>query len=217
MSLVNGFGFVLALYSALIYHHHTAHRESCQIFSIIALSGVLFWLMTISAGLIKLDGVGFSAMTASVCMFAAPLTAIYEILKTHFSAEIPGSPKPILLNRNRTSIWVPREGISLAMILVSVAVSGSWFAYGVVIRDKFLAIPNGLGLLMCLIQYGVWSISYPSAIDPTESSGVANSNNSSRAESRNTLLRFFKHQPENQDPLLAKPNSIAPAIEMKSF
>lgn len=216
MSLVNGFGLVLALYSALIYHHHTAHRTSCQLFSIIALSGVLFWLMAISAGWIKLDGIGFSAMTASVCMFAAPLTAIFGILKQHFSAELPGSPRPRLLKRNRTSIWMPREGISLAMILVSVAVSGSWFAYGLVIRDKFVAIPNGLGLIMCLIQYAVWSISYPSEIN----SGVANSNSSSRAESRNALLNVFKHLPENQnqDPFLAKPNSIVPAaIEMKNF
>ena len=150
-------------------------------------------------------------------MFAAPLTAVYGILKHHFSAELPGSPKPRLLKRNKTTIWIPREGISLAMILVSVAVSSSWFAYGLVIWDKFVAIPNGLGLLMCLIQYGVWSISYPSAVVPYETGGVANSNSSSRIESRNTLLQFFKHQPENQDPLLIKPNSIAPAIEMKSF
>lgn len=218
MSLVNGFGLVLALYSALIYHHHTAHRTSCQIYSIISLSGVLFWLMTISAGWIKLDGVGFSAMTASVCMFAAPLTAVFGILKQHFSAELPGSPKPRLLKRNRTNVWVPREGISLAMILVSVAVSGSWFAYGLVITDKFVAIPNGLGLIMCLVQYGVWSISYPSSIVPSDFSGVANSNSSSRIDSKNNgLVRAFKHLPENQDPLLAKPNSIVPAIEMKNF
>ena len=70
--------------------------------------------------------------------------------------------------------------------------------YGLVIHDKFVAIPNGLGLLMCLIQYGVWSISYPSATTTIsyETAGVANSNSSSRAESRNALLQFFKHQPE---------------------
>lgn len=226
MSLVNGFGLILALYSALIYHHHTHHRQSCQILTILGLSGVLFWLMAVSAGWIKLDGIGFSAMVASVCMFAAPLTAIFGILKHHFSAE---APKTVLLNRKRTSRWVPREGISLAMILVSSAVSGSWFAYGLVIRDKFVAIPNGLGLLMCLIQYAVWSISYPistmSAVEEP-SFGVANSNNSSRAESRNGLLRYFKQQQQqqenngdvNRDPLMAaRPNTVAPIIEMKQF
>lgn len=217
MSVVNGFGLILALYSALIYHQHTAHRFSCQIFSILALSGVLLWLMAISAGWIKLDGVGFSAMTASVCMFAAPLTAIYGILRQHFSQEIPGSPKPRLLNRKRASVWIPRDGISLSMIIISATVSSSWFFYGLVIRDKFVAIPNGLGLLMCLIQYGVWSISYPTEI-VSELSGVANSNNSSRAESRNSLLSFFKQQPDtNRDPLLLRPNSVAPIIEMKNF
>lgn len=217
MSVVNGFGLILALYSALIYHQHTAHRFSCQIFSIMALSGVLFWLMAISSGWIKLDGVGFSAMTASVFMFAAPLTAVYEIIKQHFNQQVPGSPKPRLLNRKRTSIWIPREGISLTMIIISSAVSGSWFAYGLVIRDKFVAVPNGLGLLMCLIQYGVWSISYPSELI-SYCSGVANSKNSSRTESRNSLLTFFKQQPDtNRDPLLLRPNSVTPIIEMKSF
>lgn len=217
MSVVNGVGLILAIYSALIYHQHTTHRISCQIFSIIGLSGVLFWLMAISAGWIKLDGVGFSAMTASVCMFAAPLTAIYGILRNHFSKEIPGSPKPHYLNRKRTSIWVPREGITLSMIIVSASVSSSWFIYGLLIRDKFVVIPNGLGFLMCLIQYGVWSISYPSALE-SDISGVANSNNSSRAESRNSLLSFFKQHPDsNRDPLLLRPNSVAPIVEMKNF
>ena len=218
MSVVNGFGLVLAMYSALIYHQHTAHRLSCQIFSIVALSGVLFWLMAISAGWIKLDGVGFSAMTASVCMFAAPLTALFSIVKHHFLMETPGSTKPVLLNRKKTSIWVPREGITLGMILISSAVSLSWFVYGLLLHDKFVAIPNGLGLLMCLLQYGVWSFSYPSVL-PDAVSGVANSNNSSRAESRNALLSFFKQSPEiaNRDPLLSRPNTVTPIIEMKHF
>lgn len=217
MSVVNGFGLILAMYSALIYHQHTVHRLSCQIFTIIGLSGVLFWLMAISVGWIKLDGVGFSAMTASVCMFAAPLTAMYSIIKHHFMAEVPGSPKRILLNRKKTSIWVPREGITLGMILISSSVSLSWFVYGFMVQDKFVIIPNGLGLSMCFLQYAVWSFSYPSSIPDV--SGVANSNNSSRAESSNALLRFFKHSPEtsNRDPLLNRPNAVTPIIEMKHF
>lgn len=220
MSIVNGFGLILALYSALIYHRHTVHRQSCQLFSIAGLSGVLLWLMAISAGRIKLDGIGFSAMITSVFMFAAPLTAVFGILKHHFSAE---APKTVLLNRNRTSRWVPREGISLAMILVSSAVSSSWFAYGLAIRDKFVAIPNGLGMLMCLVQYGVWSISYPVDLASVDEPafGVANSNNSSRAESRNRLLRYFKQEntgTPNRDPLMAaRPNTVAPIIELKQF
>lgn len=215
MSVVNGFGLILAMYSALIYHQHTVHRTSCQIFSIISLSGILLWLMAISAGWIKLDGVGFSAMTASVCMFAAPLTAIYSIIKHHFMSD--SSPKPVLMNRRKASIWLPREGITLGMILISFSVSLSWFVYGLMVHDKFVAIPNGLGMLMCAIQYVVWSFSYPSVLP--EVSGVANSNNSSRAESSNALLRFFKHSPEsaNRDPLLSRPNTVAPIVEMKNF
>lgn len=214
MSVVNGFGLLLAMYSALIYHQHTVHRLSCQIFLIIGLGGVLFWLMAISAGWIKLDGIGFSAMTASVCMFAAPLIAIFSIVKNHFMAD---EPKRVLLNRKRTSIWLPREGITLGMILISCAVSLSWFIYGLLLPDKFVVIPNGLGTLMCLVQYVVWSFSYPSEIH--ESPGIANSNNSSAAASSNGLLRFFKHSPEpaNRDPLLNRANTITPIIEMKHF
>lgn len=226
MSIVNGFGLILALYSALIYHQHTIHRKSCQIFSIIGLAGVLFWFMAVSDGWIKLDGIGFSAMTTSVCMYASPLTAVFGILKHHFSAE---APKTVLLNRKKISRWVPREGISLGMILVTLAVSSSWLAYGLVIGDKFVAIPNGLGVFMCLIQYGVWSISYPVASSsngaiPLDGPiyGIANSNSSSRAESRNGLLRYFKQDHHsatpNQDPLMAaRPNTVAPIIEMKQF
>ena len=217
MSVVNGFGLILSIYSGLIYHQHTPHRFSCQIISIIGLSGVLCWLMAISAGRIKLDGVGFSAMMASVFMFAAPLTAIYGIVKNRFSQEISGSPKPLHINRKRRSIWAAREGISLSMIIVSTAVSGSWFAYGLVLHDKFVAVPDGLCLLLCLIQYVVWSVSYPT-VSLSDISGVADSNNSSRVDSHNSLLGFFKQQPDtNRDPLLLRPNSIAPVIEMKNF
>ena len=202
MSIVNGFGLLLSIYSALIYHHHTPHRFSCQLLTIFGLSGTLLWLIGINRGWIKLDGVGFSAMTASVVMFAAPLTAIYGILRNHFSG---GLNKP----RKRMNIWLPRDGLALGMILISLAVSGSWFAYGLVIQDKFVVIPNGLGLLMSFLQYSVWCISYPTGGDDSFS-GAANSNTSSRAESRKALL--------NCDPFLRRPNpnSVAP-IEMKIF
>lgn len=205
MSIVNGFGLLLSIYSALIYHHHTPHRLSCQLLTIFGLSGTLLWLIGINRGWIKLDGVGFSAMTASVVMFAAPLTAIYGILRNHFSEELN---EPPILTRKRMNIWLPREGLSLGMIIISLAVSGSWFTYGLVIQDKFVVIPNGLGLFMSFLQYSVWSISYPTVRNDLFS-GLANSNTSSRAESRKALL--------NCDPFLrTNPNSVAP-IEMKSF
>lgn len=221
MSLVNGFGLIMATYAGLIYHHNTVHRLSCQIMTIIGLTGVLLWMVSISSGSIKLDGVGFSAMIASVVMFASPLSAVFSIIKRHYSAG--DSHSDLLLNRKKTSIWVSREGISLGMILTSLSVSLSWFLYGLCIRDTFVVIPNGLGMLMCAMQYAVWSISFPAKPNNNDSFGVANSNSSSRADSRASFLRLFKYGGEdrfdsNRDPLLtARPNSVTPIIEMKSF
>ena len=218
MSLVNGFGLIMALYSGLIYHHNTIHRTSCQIMTVISLTGVLMWLISIASGWIKLDGVGFSAMIASVFMFASPLSAIYSIIKRHFSSDNSHS-ELLLLNRRRASVWIPREGISLQMILISLSVSASWFLYGLCIRDTFVMIPNGLGMFMCSLQFAVWSISYPAK---PLASNHSESNSSSRSESKNSLLRLFKYGEDgfdpNRDPLLAtRPNSVTPIIEMKRF
>lgn len=206
MSVVNGLGMLLALYAALIYHRHTVHQATCEYFAIAALGGVLLWLILIANGRIKLDGVGFSAMTASVAMFTAPLVALYHILQHHFSGT---NPPAKYLNRSRASIWQPREGLSLGMIAVSLAVSGSWLLYGWCIGDAYVSLPNGLGLIMSGLQLCVWSIAYPSSVN-NDLQASTSSTSSSLAGSQNALLTELK------DPFL-KPNSVAPFIEMKRF
>jgi hypothetical protein len=216
MSVVNGFGLILSMYSAIIYHHHTAHRFSCQVMSIVGLSGVIFWLVCISQGWLELEGIGFSAMTTSVCMYAAPLSALFGILKRHFSAEEPSSPKPKLLNRKKTSIWAPREGLSLGMIIVSLAVSGSWVAYGLSISDKFVFIPNILGMIMSTIQYFVWLVCYPSDTPAGVETSVAYSNSSCPESGLTFKQQSFRSSTPARDPLLNHPPSTS-SIEMKSF
>lgn len=209
MSVVNGLGMLLALYAVLIYHRHTVHQGTCEYFAIAALGGVLVWLILIANGRIKLDGVGFSAMTASVAMFTAPLVALYHILQHHFS----GTSHPAkYLHRSRASIWQPREGLSLGMIAISLAVSGSWLLYGRCIGDAYVSLPNGLGLIMSGLQLCVWSIAYPSSSGSfnNDLQASTSSASSSLAGSQNALLTELK------DPFL-KPNSVAPFIELKRF
>lgn len=207
MSVVNGLGMLLALYAALIYHRHTVHQAACEYYAIAALSGVLVWLILISNGRIKLDGVGFSAMSASVAMFAAPLVALYHILQHHFAGPNHQSKR---VNRSRTSIWQPREGLSLGMIMVSLALSGSWLVYGWSIGDAYVSLPNGLGLIMSGLQLCVWSIAYPQSSTVVGEIPSSSSTSSSLAGSQNALLTELK------DPFL-KPNSVAPIIELKRF
>lgn len=217
MSLVNGFGMILAIYSGLIYHRHTSHRVSCEIMAILGLCGVLGWLMCISAGIIKLDGVGFSAMCASIVMFASPLVALWAILRHHFSLnEDDPMFRPHLLNRNKVSIWIPREGLSLGMIGISLAVSLSWLTYGLVISDKFVLIPNAMGAVLSVIQFAVWSFSYPTESSFSTADDLS-SNSSSLCESQNALLPNLKrHTPLLFRDPLTRPNTVVP-IEMKRF
>ncbi len=200
MSLVNGLGMLLALYSALIYHQHTPQRAACEYLSIAGLIGILSWLILISTGQIKLNDVGLSAMIASVVMFGAPLVALFHIFQHHFTAK----PKA---NRSLTaaSIWTPREGLSLGMIGVSCLVSGSWLLYGVAIGDAFLSVPNGLGLLMSGLQLCVWCFAFPDEVQTGATRGDA-STSSSLSVSKTA----------SKDPFL-KPNSVAPFIELKRF
>ena len=204
MSIVNGVGMLLALYSALIYHQHAPHRAACEYLSIGALSGVLLWLIAIARGQVKLNDVGLSAMIASVVMFAAPLVALLHILQRHFS--LKASPKSGRSAASAASIWTPREGLSLAMIGVSCTVSGAWLLYGWVIGDAFLSVPNGLGLLMSGLQLCVWSFAYPDEAGLGTAGKGQSSTSSSLSASQNA----------SKDPFL-KPNSVAPFIELKHF
>ncbi len=208
MSLVNGVGMLLALYSGLLYHRHTPHRTACEYFSMFGLSGVLVWLLLIQKGHVKLNDVGVSAMIASVSMFAAPLVALLHILQRHFSA-VAASNTAAAAAQKKSSIWCPREGLSLTMIGISCCVSGGWLLYGRVIGDAFLSVPNGLGLLMSGLQLAVWSFARPDSqvFSGLKRAGEPSSTSSSLSASQTNT---------SKDPFL-KANSVAPFIELKRF
>lgn len=157
MTVVNGVGMLCAMYAGLVHYRHTPHRTSCEVVMLLALTGILIWLGSIAAGVIKLDGVGFSAMAASVVMFAAPLVALVHIVQHRLRA----GETPRGVERRPLSIWLPRAGLSLPMIAVTMLLSVSWVAYGLSIADAFVVIPNGLGVLLTLLQLAVWAVSSP--------------------------------------------------------
>lgn len=220
MSIVNGVGMLLAVYSGLVYHRHTQHQAACEYLTIAGLVGILVWLVLIYRGQIKLNDVGFSAMIGSVVMFAAPLVALVHIVQRHFGSRSSSATSPHSTSAHKSrasvSIWIPREGLSLGMIGVSCAVSGSWLFYGLAIRDAFLSVPNGLGLLLSGLQLCVWSFAYPDRkfIAKAESASSSSSSTaSSLSSSQNALLAGLK------DPFSRKAtnNSVAPFIELKRF
>ena len=81
-----------------------------------------------------------------VFFYGAPLSTIYQVLKT----------------RSCASIHVPT-------MLTNTANGAFWFAYGVAVWDLFIVIPNGLGALLGVVQF-VLRIVFPNREEECESS-----------------------------------------------
>eukprot|EP00565_Helicotheca_tamesis_P007395 CAMPEP_0185727910 /NCGR_PEP_ID=MMETSP1171-20130828/3451_1 /TAXON_ID=374046 /ORGANISM="Helicotheca tamensis, Strain CCMP826" /LENGTH=267 /DNA_ID=CAMNT_0028396555 /DNA_START=237 /DNA_END=1040 /DNA_ORIENTATION=- len=104
---------------------------------------VVSWLILLSViGLdssltheIRKDIVGIAANVNLVVFFAAPLSTIVTVLKTADSSSI--HVRTMVLNTLNCVFW---------------------FAYSLAVRDIFIALPNGLGLLFGLIQVVLYVI-----------------------------------------------------------
>ncbi|KQK08221.1 bidirectional sugar transporter SWEET2a [Brachypodium distachyon] len=73
--------------------------------------------------------VGYLSVVSLICMFASPLSIIKLVIKTKSVEYMPFY-------------------LSLAMSLMS----ASFFAYGVLLHDFFIYIPNGIGTILGVIQ-----------------------------------------------------------------
>mmetsp|Transcript_19608 Transcript_19608/g.60861 ORF Transcript_19608/g.60861 Transcript_19608/m.60861 type:complete len:169 (-) Transcript_19608:39-545(-) len=77
--------------------------------------------------------VGFVASGGSVALFSAPLASLRDIVA-----------------KRDASVLTP------LMLFFSLATSGLWTLYAVLIHDGFMLVPNGLGLLLSLAQLGLF-------------------------------------------------------------
>ncbi|PRQ26272.1 putative SWEET sugar transporter [Rosa chinensis] len=99
------------------------------LFNILGYGLMLLCTSLVPNVLVRLKVVGWIVIVFNVCVFAAPLTIMRQVIKTK-SVEYMSFP------------------LSLSLTLCAVM----WFFYGLLIRDLFIAAPNVLGFAFGIVQ-----------------------------------------------------------------
>ncbi|VDK52803.1 unnamed protein product [Anisakis simplex] len=104
------------------------------------ISAIVF-MISIMAFLVQIYGnsvihpLGFACMTFNIINFGAPLAGLRVVLRQRSCETLP-----------------------LPLCTANFAVSSQWCLYGVLIRDIYLVIPNGIGMTLALIQLALFVI-----------------------------------------------------------
>uniref|UniRef100_F1L291 Sugar transporter SWEET1 n=1 Tax=Ascaris suum TaxID=6253 RepID=F1L291_ASCSU len=104
------------------------------------ISAVLF-MISIMAFLVQIYGhsiihpLGFACMTFNIINFGAPLAGLRVVLRQRSCETLP-----------------------LPLCIANFAVSSQWCLYGVLIKDIYLIIPNGIGMSLAIIQLALFVI-----------------------------------------------------------
>ncbi|VDM38347.1 unnamed protein product [Toxocara canis] len=104
------------------------------------ISAVVF-MISIMAFLVQIYGhailhpLGFACMTFNIINFGAPLAGLRVVLRQRSCETLP-----------------------LPLCIANFAVSSQWCLYGVLIKDIYLIIPNGIGMSLALIQLALFVI-----------------------------------------------------------
>eukprot|EP00253_Pinus_taeda_P005210 PITA_05210 len=142
VSTVNGTGAVLELCYAIVFLFYIRDKKyRVKIFGLLV-SVLLFFALVALVSVLALHGharklfCGFAAAIFSICMYASPLSIMRTVIKTKSVEYMPFF-------------------LSLGVFLCGT----SWFIYGLLGKDPFVSVPNGVGSAlgaMQLILYAVY-------------------------------------------------------------
>ncbi|GJQ87327.1 hypothetical protein Trydic_g17375 [Trypoxylus dichotomus] len=145
---VNTVGSLLFLSYVVLFYCYTLKKvvvvkqfTGCTFFLVVA---VLYSICDEDILIVRRN-IGTVCCVVTVIFFAAPLTSVLHVLKT----------------KNTDSLPFP-------IILTGFIVSSQWYAYGVLLRDEFIQIPNFLGTVLTFAQLCLFCI-YPSKNQDIES------------------------------------------------
>lgn len=147
---INSFGCIVeTIYITIfiLYASKEARRQTVQLL-VLLIGGLytLIFLITLFPldGVLRVQVVGWICVTVAVGVFAAPLSIVFQVVRT------------------RTVEFMP---FTLSFFLTLSAIM--WFGYGLLLKDLCIALPNVLGFFLGMIQmllYGIYRNAKP-AID----------------------------------------------------
>ncbi|KAL6659870.1 hypothetical protein ACP70R_002699 [Stipagrostis hirtigluma subsp. patula] len=138
---INSAGCVIETLYIMVYLAYAAKKARLFTAKILLLLNVgvfgLILLLTLllSAGEKRVVLLGWVCVGFSVCVFVAPLSIIRQVVRTRSVEFMPFS-------------------LSLSLTVSAVV----WFLYGLLIRDKYVALPNVLGFTFGVIQMGLYAL-----------------------------------------------------------
>lgn len=135
MCLVNSLGLIVNIgvtvsYYVVVPPARKAHLETQMCGAFGFLTAVL---LVVRFGWVSIEQLGIIATGCSMAMLGAPLSSVLWIVRMQDSS--------------------PLHPPMIASTLASCSV---WMAYGIARRDRFLIIPNAIGVALACAQGGVW-------------------------------------------------------------
>jgi solute carrier family 50 protein (sugar transporter) len=144
--LVNSIGLTLGLYYIYIYLRSTfGSRRSEVLRDAALLAAIACGAATVAAQLAGRPGLGLLASGASVLMFGSPLVKLRSVLRSRSTS-----------------------GLSLALSVSACLASAAWSAYGALLPDRFVLVPNLLGLLLAICQLCLFAVFRRAPVPPIE-------------------------------------------------
>ncbi|KAL6840169.1 hypothetical protein ACP4OV_029979 [Aristida adscensionis] len=140
VTTINGTGSVIEAIYVVIFLIFAERRNKLRMLGLLGIVTTIFATVAL-VSMLALHGnarkvfCGLAATIFSICMYASPLSIMRLVIKTK-SVEF----MPFLL--------------SLSVFLCGT----SWFIYGLLGRDPFIAIPNGCGSFLGLMQLILYAI-----------------------------------------------------------
>lgn len=146
---INSFGCIVeTIYISIfiLYASKEARRQTVQLL-VLLIGGLytLIFLITLFplTGALRVQVVGWICVTVAVSVFAAPLSIVFQVVRTKSVEFMP---------------------FTLSFFLTLSAIM--WFGYGLLLKDLCIALPNVLGFFLGMIQmllYGVYRNAKPEA------------------------------------------------------
>lgn len=142
LMVVNSIGVILQIGYLAVFWKNTEEKKYVyyqlgSILSVLVLVFIYVALDTFPER--RLNRVGFICCVITIAFFAAPLSQLQSVIKNKSAESLP-----------------------LQLIAMTFVSSALWLIYGLIIRDRFVQIPNVLGTMLSAAQLSLFVLYPPS-------------------------------------------------------